>query len=208
MGIRCIVGLGNPGPRYEWTRHNLGFLVLDRFIADRNWSWRRERDGEESEGRIGGEEIVLLKPMRYMNRSGGPVRDLLARCGRGPEELLVLVDDAALPVGRIRIRKSGGAGGHRGLESIEEELESRAYRRLRIGVGEAPEGMDLADHLLRELEEAERERFEAVARSVAGLLPDLIRRGVDWAMNRYNAEGAPSAPKEDEDRTREGEGST
>lgn len=188
MEIRCVAGLGNPGPRYEWTRHNVGFLVLDRFAAARGWRWSRGAEVDEAEGSIDGRDVVLVKPMGFMNRSGASVRESLALRQLGPEQLLVVVDDAALPLGRIRIRRSGGSGGHRGLESIEQEVGSTSYRRLRIGVGPPPEGEDLADYLLAPMAGQERERFERIAGRVADLLAGLLREGVEWAMNRHNAD--------------------
>lgn len=198
MRIRCVAGLGNPGSRYEWTRHNAGFWVVDRLVQEEKLAWRMLANGWEASGVIEGEKVVLLKPSKYMNRSGEAVLDCLARHGLLPGELLAVVDDAALPVGRLRLRASGSAGGHRGLISIEETIESREYARLRIGVGEPPAEADLADYLLEPLAAAEREAFEPIVERAAQAVRATLREGLPWAMNRTNP-----APALDPERSRD-----
>ena len=186
MAIRCVIGLGNPGLRYEWTRHNVGFWVVDLVARDGRLDWRRLDDAFEAIGEVCGRRMIFLKPQTYMNRSGSAVLDCLERHDLIADELLVVVDDAALPVSRLRLRRSGGPGGHRGLESIEESIGSRNYPRLRLGVGGAEEGEDLADFLLRPLDTEERSRFAGIAERGAEAVREAVTEGIDAAMNRFN----------------------
>ena len=197
MPIRCVVGLGNPGLRYEWTRHNIGFWVVDRLAQDADLAWNRHGSAFEAVGELEGERTVLLKPRTYMNESGRAVLNCLERHLLTPEELLVVVDDADLPVSRLRLRRSGGSGGHRGLESIEERTGSRDYPRLRIGVGRVAEGEDLADYLLRPLDPTERSRYAAIAARGAEAVRMAVGEGLAAAMNRFNL---PPAEEDDEER--------
>lgn len=186
MAIRCVAGLGNPGRLYEWTRHNVGFWVVDRLAQDGDLDWHRLDDCLETIGTVGGGRVILLKPLTYMNRSGIAVLGCLERHDLSAEELLVVVDDAALPVSRRRLRRSGGSGGHRGLESIEESLGSRNYARLRLGVGGAPDGLDLADYLLRPLDTEEHDLYAGIAEGGAEVVREAVVEGLDAAMNRFN----------------------
>lgn len=183
-----MVGLGNPGPSYDDTRHNVGWWVVDRLAYDWGFGpFSRKGASLEVEGTVGDEPVLLLKPTTYMNRSG---RALTALRTLAPfdvtSDLLVVVDDASLDVGRIRFRPGGGAGGHNGLQSVTEALGTREYPRLRVGVGRPPAGVDLADWVLSPMSEEDEE-------VVAGLLPALTEgvevwaaEGVEAAMNRFN----------------------
>jgi peptidyl-tRNA hydrolase, PTH1 family len=186
--VKIIVGLGNPGPEYDPTRHNVGWWVLDRLVNDwRLGTYRRDGPALKCEGSVGGRSVLLLKPTTYMNRSGLALRFLQELEGFDPaQDLLVVVDDAALDVGRVRFRPSGSPGGHNGLRSVSGTLRSNEYPRLRIGVGRVPEGVDLADWVLSPMPEEEEE-------VVVGLLPELTRAVESWleegteaAMNRFN----------------------
>lgn len=186
--MKVVVGLGNPGPEYDATRHNVGWWLLDRLAYDwRFGSFRRDGRAWMVEGEAAGETVRLVKPNTYMNRSGQALRFLAEFDEFDPsEDLLVLVDDAALDVGRVRIRSEGSAGGHNGLKSIAGALGSEAWARLRIGVGRKPDGADLADWVLAPMPPEDEE-------VVVGLLPDLtqaveawISEGVEAAMNRFN----------------------
>lgn len=186
--MKVVVGLGNPGPEYDATRHNVGWWLLDRLAYDwRFGSFRRDGRAWTVEGEAAGETVRLVKPNTYMNRSGQALRFLAEFEEFDPsEDLLVLVDDAALDVGRVRIRSEGSAGGHNGLKSIAGALGSEAWARLRIGVGRKPDGADLADWVLAPMPSEDEE-------VVVGLLPELtqaveawISEGVEAAMNRFN----------------------
>lgn len=181
-GTRVIVGLGNPGSEYEATRHNVGWWLIDRL--QRDWQFERFRrlgNAQATEGRLEGRSVRLIKPLTYMNRSGaalGPLR-------QDPDfdftrDLLVLVDDVALPVGKARIRPGGSAGGHNGLKSIEATLRMQDYARLRIGVGECPSGVDLADWVLSDFE-SEDENV------VVELLPKLVTVARAWVLEGTDA---------------------
>jgi len=183
-----VVGLGNPGAAYDATRHNVGWWVADRLVYD--WGlepFHREGACLVAEGTVGDHEVRVMKPTVYMNRSGAAVAPLRSVPGLDlGRDLLVVVDDATLDVGRVRFRPSGGAGGHNGLKSVEAALGTREYARLRIGVGRAAEDMDLAEWVLSPMPAADEE-------VVVDLLPDLadgveIWMGgeVETVMNRLN----------------------
>jgi len=183
------MALGNPGERYRDTRHNAGWWLADH-LANR-WSFgrfRRQRRTAETEGRVAGTEVKVLKPLTYMNRSGQSLRPYRGADGFvSSRDLLVLVDDVALEPGRFRLRASGSAGGHNGLLSIEGALRSQAYARLRIGVGApADRGVDMADWVLSaprpDQEEAILTAFDTIAEAVECWMSD----GVETAMSRYN----------------------
>ena len=186
--MKCIVGLGNPGAEYYATRHNVGWWLLDYLHQHWRFSkFRRDGNAVAAEGRVEDQDILLIKPTTYMNRSGAAVARLLLEPEFKPAtDLLVLVDDVALPVGKARIRANGSAGGHNGLKSIEASLRSQEYARLRIGVGEQPPGVDLADWVLgtfeREEEEAVLELFPMLVDTAA----TWVRAGVDQAVRRIS----------------------
>jgi PTH1 family peptidyl-tRNA hydrolase len=196
-----VIGLGNPGPEYEQTRHNAGFLVLE--AARRRWrgsAWKGRPPLEESELHVGGCAHRLVRPLTYMNRSGEAVERLL-RGGAGPDDLLVVLDDIDLPLGRVRIRTSGGAGGHNGLESVLGALHPASVARLRIGVGRPPGPEGAVGHVLGAVEADECLRFSEVLERALEALQMILRRGIVLAMNRFN--GLP-APWEDTPADREG----
>jgi PTH1 family peptidyl-tRNA hydrolase len=203
-GLKLIVGLGNPGRRYAETRHNVGWMALDRLADRAGLAGRgRERDAASTiRGDVAGITLVLAKPLTYMNDSGIAVRKLLARHQLPLEDMLVVVDDFALPFGRLRLRPTGSAGGHNGLASIIAELGSLAFARLRIGIGEP--GPDAVDHVLSRFSAAERARLPTVLDAAADAIVDWARDGAPAAANRWNAwrlegaaegEGAASHPQ-------------
>lgn len=219
---RIVLGIGNPGPEYENTRHNAGFMVLDALASRRGLEFarleRRAADGSRTfsgrvkarvaEGRSrSGQPFLLVKPGSYVNLSGEVAGPLLRHCGLGPESLFVVVDDLNLPLGRLRIRPSGSAGGHNGLKSIQQVLGSDAFPRLRLGIGcagetdvPAPEGVspaDWADYVLAPFLPEERE----VLGLVLGRAADCVEAWLDGAdlqtlMGTYNRIGP--APGSDE----------
>jgi peptidyl-tRNA hydrolase, PTH1 family len=191
MSILCLVGLGNPGPRYEWTRHNAGFWVVDRLASRARAGWKTVGKSREAEASIGGRTIVLLKPQTFMNASGDAVLGCLGRHSLTPEETLLVVDDVALPAGKLRLRPSGSDGGHRGLASVVETLGTREFPRLRVGVGGADVDEDLADFVLRPLDASERQFFSDVSERAAEAVLQILRDGITKAMNRVN----PAVPE-------------
>ena len=188
-----IVGLGNPGREYELTRHNVGWMVLDH-LAD-VWhfdGWRRDGDSVVAAGRAAGCAVRLVKPQTFMNLSGAALRPYLRRPMFDPaQDLLVVVDDAALPLGRLRLRAEGTAGGHNGLKSIEQALSSRTYARARLGVAPADprrRDPDLADFVLSPFAKDERAEVAAQMPRLTSAVEAWLTDGIERAMNLYNRE--------------------
>jgi len=198
-----ICGLGNPGSEYAGTRHNMGFLLLDHLTDKYALSWTKSaEDYRLSELTLGDTSLVFFKPLLYMNRSGRALAGFSLWEPFELRELLVLCDDFALPLGRIRLRRRGSDGGHNGLRSIIESLHSQAFPRLRMGIGPVPTGEDPADFVLEPFAEKERPSVESVIRRAADCLELLIRDGFEEAMGRYNAPaGAGEAVGDGENET-------
>ena len=197
--MRLIVGLGNPGSQYDWTPHNLGFLAVDA-IAERAGIrvTRPESKSQVGVGTLAGEEVVLAKPQTYMNLSGAAVRMLLERYEAGPEDLIVLSDEAMLPWGTIRIRERGSAGGHNGLNSIIGSLGTNEFIRVRLGVQpEHPLG-DMADYVLGVMRKPEREIAVQLAQDAAQAVEAILTEGVGKAMTRFNKRVEPAEDKDSE----------
>ena len=186
--MKFVVGLGNPGPEYDATRHNVGWWVVDRLAYDWDFGpFRRDGKAWVSEGSVGNVEVRLVKPATYMNRSGLAMRPLRASDSfDAPQDLLVVVDDAALDVGRVRFRPEGGAGGHNGLKSISGALQSNEYARLRIGVGRKPEGVDLSDWVLSAMPAEDEEQVVALLPELSEAVEVWVGEGIEAAMNRFN----------------------
>ena len=188
--MKLVVGLGNPGSAYVKTPHNIGFDVVNR-LAQR---WECPLSGVKSRfnarvasARVGGETVWLAEPQTYMNNSGLAVSEILRFHKAGPADLIVVLDDVALPLGRLRIRAQGGSGGHRGLASIIGHVGADAFARLRVGIGgEAGDG-DLADYVLKPFSRAEQEQMLPVVDRAVDAVVFMIGSGVAAAMNRYNA---------------------
>ncbi|NLF31817.1 MAG: aminoacyl-tRNA hydrolase [Planctomycetes bacterium] len=182
-----VVGLGNPGRPYRRTRHNLGFMVVDRLV-DR-WSAGPSRnafDGLFWDARVDGRRVGLLEPMTFMNVSGRSVAAMARFYKAAPSDILVVLDDLALPPGVIRLRADGSAGGHNGLQDVITALGTQEVPRLRLGIGPAPAGMDAADYVLAAMDEdAMASANQAVDQAVAAV-EDWLTLGVGEAMNRHN----------------------
>ncbi|MGH7592078.1 MAG: aminoacyl-tRNA hydrolase [Gemmatimonadales bacterium] len=183
------MGLGNPGPEYEGTRHNAGFWLADHLAA--RWqfgAFRRDGQGRQSAGRRQGEDVILLKPQTYMNRSGAALAPLRSLPGFDPaRDLLILVDDVALPAGRFRLRGAGSDGGHNGLKSVEGTLRRQDYPRLRIGVGPfPPDAGDLADFVLNAPSADDRAAITALFDPMSEAVEVWLSDGIEVAMNRFN----------------------
>lgn len=185
--MKILVGLGNPSSKYEGTRHNVGFVVIDE-LAER-WGIRVNTLRHRAlcgSGFVGTEKVVLAKPVTYMNLSGEAVRPLTEYYKISPEDLLIICDDINLELGNLRVRARGSAGGHNGLKDIIAKLGTQDFPRLRVGVGGKPEQMELADYVLGHFTAEERK----VVRETAGLAADaaetFVKEGVGEAMNRYN----------------------
>lgn len=185
-----VVGLGNPGPEYAATRHNVGQMVLDELAARAGGSFRTHRSRcQVVEGRLtpGGPRAVLAKPMSYMNLSGGPVGALAAFYGLGPENLVVVHDEVDLPFDTVRLKRGGGEGGHNGLRDISKSLGSKDYHRVRVGVGRPPGRMDTADFVLRPFSGAERPTLPLLVSSAADAVEALMTHGLTAAQQSFHA---------------------
>lgn len=183
-----IVGLGNPDRQYQNTRHNIGFDVID-VIADKNNITVKERKHKAliGKGIVGGQKAVLVKPQTYMNLSGESVREVIDFYKADEKsELIVISDDISLDVGQIRIRKKGSAGGHNGLKNIILHLGHDEFQRVKMGVGQKPEGYDLVDYVLGHFPKEEREIMDESAKRAADAVEVMIAEGADAAMNMYN----------------------
>jgi peptidyl-tRNA hydrolase, PTH1 family len=183
------VGLGNPGPEYENTRHNAGFRLADHLAA--RWQmgpFRRADRGREAQGTWQGIPVRVIKPQTYMNRSGAAIASLRGLPEFDPSQhLLILVDDVALTLSRFRLRGAGSAGGHNGLKSIEGVLQRQDYARLRIGVGPAPPDLDdLADFVLDEFSREERDEITKLLDPMSEAVESWLQDGIEKAMNRFN----------------------
>jgi PTH1 family peptidyl-tRNA hydrolase len=195
--VDVIVGLGNPGREYDGTRHNVGFRVVLGLAREAGIGLHAGR-GEflSGSGRIAGRAVELALPLTYMNLSGVAVRQLLSATGAEPEDLLVVCDDVNLPLGRIRLRRAGSAGGHNGLSSIISQLGTEEFARLRLGVGAAPDGKDLVDHVLDTFAEAETQAVEEMIGRAADAVRLLLARGFDAAMQEHNRKPAGEPDEE------------
>lgn len=185
--MKIIVGLGNPGLEYSKTRHNAGFMVLAR-LADRHrlTSPKHRFHSETLEGHVAGEKVMLLSPLTYMNKSGLAVIEALRFYKLEPCDLMVVVDDIALPCGKIRLRASGSAGGHNGLGDIENRLSTRDYPRLRIGI-DPPGRIPQIDYVLGRFTEQQLADLDPALDQSCDAIECWIRDGIDKAMSLYNA---------------------
>jgi peptidyl-tRNA hydrolase, PTH1 family len=198
--MRLIVGLGNPGPEYTWTPHNLGFLGVDA-VAERA-RIRVERPEAKSLvglGQLAGQEIALAKPHTMMNLSGLAVRDLLERFECRPEGMVVLYDDVALPWGMLRVRERGSAGSHNGLKSIIGTIGSSDFPRVRMGIQPDHPVGDLAAYVLRPMRKGDLEIAAEMAEQAAEAVELIITRGIADAMNRFNRRVAPPGETDETD---------
>jgi peptidyl-tRNA hydrolase, PTH1 family len=192
--MRLIVGLGNPGPEYQWTPHNLGFLAVDE-IANRA-SIRVERPEGMALvglGKVAGEVVVLAKPQTYMNLSGVSVRSLLERYELGPEDLLVMFDERDLPWGMIRIAERGSPGTHNGAKSVTSYVGTQEFARLRLGCGPDHPVSDLAAYVLRPMKKGELEVASEMVAMAGDAVELILQQGIAAAMNKFNRRVPPPA---------------
>jgi PTH1 family peptidyl-tRNA hydrolase len=204
--MKLIVGLGNPGARYLHTRHNIGFMIADataerthlRLSSGRSatakrstWTaWLRRQDlAEFGQGTYEGHAFALLKPLTFMNRSGEAVAHYVRALNLDLQDILVIFDDISLPVGTVRLRKKGGAGGHNGVQSMIDHLGTDEFPRLRFGVGSDFERGQQVDYVLSPFAPDEQETVDAAITQATDAVLTAIREGIDIAMNRYNRRG-------------------
>lgn len=183
-----IAGLGNPGRQYEATRHNMGFDVIDKLVEEFNVPQAGVKfNAMYGKGRIGGEQVILMKPLSYMNLSGGPIREMANYFKIDPEtELIVIYDDIDTEPGQLRVRKKGSAGGHNGIKNIIQQLGTQNFMRVRVGVGAKPKGWDLADYVLGRFDKDERQLVEEAQDRACEAVEMILADSVDAAMNKFN----------------------
>ena len=182
-----IVGLGNPGAKYDGTRHNIGFAALDILAGSMGVSPDRLKFKSLcAQGTLGGQKVLLMKPSTFMNLSGQAVCEAAAFYKLPMERVLVLCDDVNLPVGKLRIRVKGSDGGHNGLKNIIAHLGHDQFIRIKMGVGEKPKGWDLADHVLGRFSTEDRKLVDEAIEKAAKAVDIMISQGADAAMNEYN----------------------
>jgi peptidyl-tRNA hydrolase, PTH1 family len=192
--MKLVVGLGNPERSYFGTRHNVGFEVVDQLATRLGWTKpgdfdrmaKTKFDGLVFDGVVGNEKLVLLKPLTYMNLSGKSVQAAMAFYQLAPQDIMVVLDDLALPVGRLRLRGSGSSGGHNGLKDIERALASNEYPRLRIGIDPAPPRVAGRDYVLGKFTPEQRVLLEPALARACGAIVTWIDKGISAAMNQFN----------------------
>ena len=186
-----IAGLGNPTREYEKTRHNVGFEVID-VLADMLGTTVEEKKFKGCYGRgiIGGEKVLLLKPQTFMNLSGESIRAASDFYKVDPEHIIIIYDDISLDVGQLRIRKKGSAGGHNGIKNIIAHLGTQEFPRIKVGVGDKPKKMDLADYVMSRFSKEDRAAMEDAFKAAAKAVEVMITEGMDIAMNQFNGHKA------------------
>lgn len=183
-----IVGLGNPGAKYEMTRHNAGFLAIDLLVRHLDVDIKKLKfHALITDAKIGGCRCLLMKPQTFMNNSGEAVGEAARFYKIPPEKIIILSDDVTLDVGKIRVRRKGSAGGHNGLKSIIAHLGTQEFPRVKIGVGKKPDAlMDLVDWVLGTFPKEQHSDLKTALENAVGAVADIIENGVDSAMNKYN----------------------
>ena len=186
--MHLIVGLGNPGAEYAKTRHNAGFLLVERLAAQWKANWTNERKFavRVAKAERHGSKVLLAEPQTFMNLSGEAVGGLVQFYQLPLEKILIVVDDADLPLGEIRLRPAGGSGGHHGLESVAHHLGAKNYARLRIGIGRKDEARQITGHVLGKFSAAENALLEKVLERAAGQLECWLSAGLQKAMSQFN----------------------
>jgi len=204
--LYLVAGLGNPGAEYARTRHNAGFMVVERFGKRFSAVWKdapkfqsRLSRVEVGVGKTGGRKVILCEPHTYMNASGEAIAPLAAYYKVPPERILVVVDDADLPFGQIRLRAEGSSGGHHGLESIEQHFGTRQFARLRVGIGRTERGLrEITGHVLGKFSAEEAEILEKVLERTAAQIECFLEEGVRKAMSQFNGSVIPPPVKKEE----------
>lgn len=201
--MKLVVGLGNPGTEYEQTRHNVGFRVVDKLADTLGWKWNEHRARAIlSSGTIGAEKVILAKPITFMNLSGEAVGELVRWYKLQPEDVLVVYDELDLPVGKLRLRGDGSAGGHNGLDNIIRHLHTNRVPRLRVGIGRPSNThIDTVRYVLGIPPQDERIQLEQAEEQAAKFIPQIITQGIATSMNIVNAD--PEAQQKAEERRRQ-----
>ncbi len=184
--MKIIVGLGNPGTQYRMSRHNIGFQVVDRIAQISHISVRTRRfSSAYGTGCIDSRQVILFKPMTFMNRSGEAVKKATDFFHLGMEDLVVVHDDLDLPFGRLRFKRRGGDGGHQGIRSIIERMGGNNFLRLKVGIGRPPQGLDAADYVLETFDRIEQSLLDQILPQAAESLKVMLLEGLESAMNQF-----------------------
>jgi PTH1 family peptidyl-tRNA hydrolase len=184
--LKLIVGLGNPGKKYAKTRHNVGFMAI-RKISDKFEIKNINKDCESliAKGEIDNKKVLLAQPLTYMNRSGRAVKKLAKKYNIKLEDIIIIYDDLDLPAGKVRIKKSGSSGGHKGLQSIMNYFETNQIKRIRIGIGR-PIELEITDYVLQKFNKEQKQEINVVLDSIDKIVLELLNNGVSSAMNKFN----------------------
>ena len=186
--MKLIVGLGNPGREYENTRHNVGFQLLDVIAEDKGLSFNRDKfNAKYCEYTVRGEKVILIKPLSYMNLSGGVVSRFVSFYKIKASDILVIQDDLDMSVGRIKIVNNSSSGGHNGIKSIIAHAGTQNFMRIKVGVGEKPSGWDLADYVLGHFSEEDKQKLKETMPDIMQAAALIVQGDVDKAMNDFNA---------------------
>lgn len=187
FGMYIIAGLGNPGSEYEYTRHNMGFRVIDVLAEEYNISVdEKKHKGLIGKGVIEGQKVVLVKPQTFMNLSGECIREVMNYYKETPENFIVVFDDISLDVGKLRVRPKGSAGGHNGIKNIIAQLGTEEFARVKFGVGDKPKGCDLVNHVLGRFAKEDEELAKSRLKIAAEAIVCVMKEGCEAAMNKYN----------------------
>jgi len=192
LTLKLIVGLGNPDPQYEYTRHNLGFLVVRRLAKEHHWKFSRSfKEAQSTTGKIGRQDVLLLLPLTYVNQSGLAVSLVVHKKDIPLEDILIVCDDLALGFGKMRLRPNGSDGGHKGLRSLKDELKTENFPRLRLGIGSPHKKEEAVDYVLGEFSEQEKKHLDDFILKAMDCCLSWLMEGVSRAMSRFNSSTAP-----------------
>lgn len=195
--MKMIAGLGNPGSEYAKTKHNVGFMYLDALAEHLGATdWRNKYDALVAEARIGSEKVLLVKPLTYMNESGRAIGPLMNFYKLDPEDIIVAHDDMDIPVGTVRIRKKGSAGGHNGMKSILYHVGDENFPRIRIGIGRPLPGWTVVKHVLAPFAPEDVEKIQEAVKYLVPAAECIITEGADMAMNKFNPKKVKKSKKE------------
>lgn len=184
--MKLIVGLGNPGREYEYTRHNVGYMAVDEIAKFLNVEFNKEKfHGRYTEATYNGNKVILLKPEKYMNLSGEVIRDYMSYFKIDIEDLLIIYDDLDTQVGNYRLRYQGGSGGHNGIKDIEKHIGTKNYNRIKIGISNN-KNLDTKDYVLGKFSPAEKEEINEVLQDIVAIFRDYFELTYDNLMNKYN----------------------
>lgn len=185
--MKCIVGLGNPGRKYEKTRHNAGFMVIDELLKRHQWKLKKDKfNGKSTVERFDGEKVIFLQPQTFMNLSGESIRALVEFHRLDVDDILVIYDDLDLPVGKIRLRLKGGHGGHNGIRSTIDHMGTKEFKRLRIGVGRPSTSMSVIDYVLGSFSKEQQEEVAASIKRAADACETWLQKPFSDVMNEFN----------------------